>query len=115
MIDVSRDSQTLAIEKIQEMVDQAVGAKADTVTIEYAKEGGLEVFFMTGNTGVGGILVDQTLEMAVMTLIYERAGLEENSYGMLQWESYGQNLEIRVEEFDSFGETAYTLTFPNGR
>ncbi len=34
---------------------------------------------------------------------------------MLHWESRGQKLEIGVEEYDSFGETAYTLTFPKGR
>jgi hypothetical protein len=47
-----------------------------------------------------------------MTLIYEQAGLEEKSCGVLQWECHGQNLEINVEEYDSFGETAYKLTFP---
>ena len=112
MIDVLRDSQTLAIEKMQEIVDQAVDTIADAVTIEFAKEGGLEVLFVVGNMSVGGILVDRTLEAAIMTLIHERAGLEKKPCGVMHWESHGQNLEIRVEEYDSFGETAYTLTFP---
>ena len=79
--------------------------------LEFAKEGGLEVFFMVGYTGVGGILVDQTLEAEFMGLIHERAGLEEKPTGVMQWESHGQILEIQVEEYESFGETAYTLTF----
>jgi hypothetical protein len=115
MIDKPRDTETLAIAKMQEIVDEAVDAGVDAVTIEFAKEGGLEVLFVFGNTSIGGILVDRTLEAAVMTLIYERAGLEEKPGGVIHWESHGQNLEIRVEEYDSFGETAYTLTFSKGR
>ena len=115
MIDVTRDVKPLAIAKMQEIMDQAVDIGANTVTIEFAKECGLEVFFMVGHTGGGGILVDRTLEAEVMGLIHERAGLEEKPAGMMHWESHGQNLEIRVEEYDSFGEKAYTLTFPKGR
>jgi hypothetical protein len=115
MIDVPRDSQKLAIAKMQEIVDQAVEGSADAVTIEFAKEGGLEVLFVFGNTSVGDILVDKALETAVITLIHERAGLEDDPCGVMHWESHGQNLEIIVEEYDSFGETAYALTFPKGR
>ncbi len=114
MIDVRRDPESLAIAKMQEIVDQAVDSGADSVTIEFAKEGGLEVLFTFGNTGVGDILVDRTLEAEVMTLIHDRAGLEDEASGVLHWESGGQRLKIMVEEYDSFGETAYTLTFPKG-
>ncbi len=112
MIDVPKDSQALANAKMQEILDRAINAGADAVTIEFAKEGGLEVLFVFGNTGVGDTLVERSLEAEVMTLIYEQAGLEEKSCGVLQWECHGQNLEINVEEYESFGETAYTLTFP---
>ncbi len=115
MIDVPRDSKPLAITKMQEIVDQAVDINADAVTIEFAKEGGLEVHFVVGYTGVGGILVDRTLEEAVMGLIHERAGLDEKPTGVTHWESHGQNFDIRVEEYENFGEIAYTLTFPKGR
>jgi len=115
MIDKPRDTETLAIAKMQEIVDEAVDAGVDAVTIEFAKEGGLEVLFVFGNTSFGGILVDRTLESEVMGLIHERAGLEEKPAGVMHWEPHGQNLEIRVEEYESFGETAYTLTFPKGR
>jgi hypothetical protein len=112
MVDLMRDSQTLAIKKMKEIVDQAVNIMADAVTIEFAKEGGLEVLFVVGDTSLEGILVDRTLEAAVMTLIHQRAGLEKRPCGTMHWESQGQNFKIRVEEYDSFGETAYTLTFP---
>lgn len=112
MIKVGRDSQTLAIKKMQEIVEQAVSISAETVTIEFAKEGGLEVLFGVGNMSVGGILVERRLEAAVMTLIHERAGLEKKPSGMMRWEFQGQDLKIRVDEYDSFGETAYKLKFP---
>jgi hypothetical protein len=115
MIDRPRDNEILAIAKMQEIIDEAVDAEVDAVTIEFAKEGGLEVIFMVGNTGVGGILVDRILETEVMGLIHERAELEEKTAGVMHWESHGQNLEIRVEQYDSFGENAYTLTFPKLR
>jgi len=111
MMKLPRDSKTLAIKKMQEIVDRAVDISADAVTIEFAREGGLEVLFVVGDTGFGGILVDRTLEAAVMTLIHQRAGLEKRPYGTMHWESQGQDFKIRVEEYDSFGETAYTLTF----
>lgn len=112
MIDLTRDSQALASAKMQEILDRATNAGADALTIEFAKEGGLEVLFVFGNTGVGDILVERSLETEVMTLIYEQAGLEEKSCGVLKWECHGQNLEINAEEYNSFGETAYKLTFP---
>ncbi len=113
MINVPEDPQALAIEKMQEILDQAIDAGADAVTIEFAKEGGLEVLFVFGNTGIGDIFVEQSLEAEVMTLIYEQSGLEDKSYGVLHWKCHGKSLEFNVEEYESFGETAYKLKFPN--
>ena len=73
MIDIPEDSKKLAIEKIQQIVDQAIDAKSDAVTIEFAKEGGLEVLFEFGSTSIGNIFVDQADESAVMILICERS------------------------------------------
>ncbi len=112
MVEQARMSHGPGVSKMQEIVDEAVGSGADAVTVEYAKEGGLEVIFMFGNRGVGGILVDRSLQGEVMGLIHDRAGMEEEVTGVLHWESHGRELEIEVEEYDSFGETAYTLTFP---
>lgn len=114
MIDVRRDPESLAVAKVQEIVDRAVETGADSVSIEFAQEGGLEVIFMFGNTGFGDILVGPDLEAEVMQLIYDRAGLENQAKGVLHWTSRGRGLKILVEEYDSFGETAYTLAFPKG-
>jgi hypothetical protein len=45
-----------------------------------------------------------------MNLIHEKAELKEKPSGLLHWPAYGKHLDIRVEEYDSFGETAFTLT-----
>ena len=41
MIDVRRNPERLAIAKVQEIVDRVIHSGADSVTIEFAKEGGL--------------------------------------------------------------------------
>ena len=106
MIDIPEDSKKLSIEKIHHIVDQAIDSNSDAVTIEFAKEGGLEVLFEFGSTSIGNIFVDQAHESAVMTLICDRSGLDESPCGVLHWESLGQNLEILVEDYDCFGVTA---------
>ena len=112
MVDIRKDSKKVAIEKIQQIVDQAFESKADAITIEFAKEGGLEVLYEFGSTSLGNIFVDRAHEAAVMTLICDRSGLGKSPCGVLHWESHGKNLEIQVEEYDSFGETALRLIFP---
>ncbi len=59
MIDVPKDSQAPASANIHELLDRAIDACADAVTIEFAKEGGLEVLFVFGNMGVGDLLVER--------------------------------------------------------
>ncbi len=112
MSDFQGKLKKTATEKIQQIIDQAIAFKADAVTVEFAPEGGLEVIFVFGNTGIGDIFVDKTHESAVMGLIYENSGLDTKPRGVLQWESQGQDLVIHVEEYDSFGEMALRLVFP---
>lgn len=112
MTNVRKHIEKLALSKLQEIIDEATGTKTDSVEIEYAKEGSLEVTFMSGNIGFAGILVNRELESAIMTLIHERSGMKNTASGMLHWGSRGKNLEILVEEYENFGETAYKLTFP---
>ena len=111
MIEIQKNSENLAVLKLQQIVDKAVISEADAVTIEFAKEGGLEVLFQFGSTSIGNIFVERELEEIVMSLIFERSGLEESPSGLLHWESRGKNLKIKVEEYDSFGETALKLIF----
>jgi len=110
-----RNQRNEALRKLEKIVDEAVDSGATSITIEYAKEGGLDVCFMFGNTGVGGILVDRALESEVLNLIHERAGLKDKSRGLVHWTSEGKQLEIIVEEYDNFGEVAYRLKLKKGK
>lgn len=112
MNDNKKDPKNVAINILQQIVDRAVHSKADAVTIEFAKEGGLEVLFEFGSTGIGNIFVDRKHEEDVMTLICERSGLDESPHGLLHWKSKGKNLKIKVQEYENFGEMALKLIFP---
>ena len=115
MTNTPKKPEALAAEKLGDIVDRAVEAGADAITVEFWKEGGLEVMFKFGNVGVGGVFVDRQLQSHVMTLIHERAGLETKPTGQLLWRSHGRDLKIRVEEYEDFGETAYRLKLPKTR
>ena len=84
--------------------------KADAVEFEYGREG-LEVFYVFGNTGVGSVLTDQEVVGAVITDIIEGAGLEEKTEGKMSVDLLGKVRTITVEERESFGESAFRLTF----
>lgn len=107
-----KDLKKQAISAIQEIIDQAIDIGASKVEIEFSNESGLEVIFISGNIGIGEILVDKALESTVLELIYKRSGMEDATYGVLLWESHGHKYKIQVEEYNSFGETAFRLTFP---
>jgi hypothetical protein len=107
-----KDFEKQAILTLQEITDQAIDIGASKVEIEFSKEGGLEVIFISGNVGIGEIHVDESLESAVMELIFDRSGMENAACGVLLCESHGYNHKIQVEEYTSFGETAFRLTLP---
>lgn len=111
-MDKEKDFEKQATSAIQEIIDHAIDIGADKVEIEFSKEGGLEVIFISGSIGIDGIIVDTSIESTVMELIYERSGMEDAIYGVLLCESHGHTYKIQVEEYNSFGETAFRLTFP---
>ena len=95
---------------LQQILEDALKGKANAVEFEYVSEG-LEVSYMFGNTGVGSILTDREVIRAVTTDIVENAGLEEKTKGKISIDLLGKIRTITVEEWDSFGESAFRLTF----
>jgi hypothetical protein len=102
------DTQTRAEQQFQSYLDEAVGAGADAILLEYVPER-LEVCFMLGDTGAGRVLKDSKLAGDLMQLVAKRAGLNAKSRGTMTWASHGQPVRIAVEEYDSFGECAFRL------
>ena len=110
-----KDFRNEALRKIEEIINKAVVTGADSITIEYAKEGGLEVCFMFGNTGVGEIFIDRALQSQVMKLIHETAYSRDRSRAVMHCTHRGRQLDILFEEYDNFGETAFRLILGTGR
>jgi hypothetical protein len=93
------------------ILDRAVEAGADAVEFEYASGGGLEVTSMSGNTGMGELLRDRDLERTLMTSIIKSTGVRASRRGRMTTTLRGHEYTIFAESYDSFGETAFRLTF----
>jgi hypothetical protein len=101
--------------RLAEVIREAVVNGADGITVEFAKEGGLEVCFMFGNTGIGGVLVPRELESAVMEIIAEKAGLGDGARGTMLWKVNRQDVRIDVTQYENFGESAFDLAICSRR
>jgi hypothetical protein len=101
-------SKIQAIQKLKEILEDAVEAGADSVTLEYVSEG-IEVCYMFGNMGLGAVLIDQEFESEVVGYIVEKAKLDRRSQGKLQMNLKGKQYSILVKEYDHFGESAFEI------
>jgi len=109
------DDQTdEALQKLQQMLEEAVGAGADSIELKYVAEG-LEVMYVLGSTGSGDVIGDRVLASGIIRLIIDRAKLARRSRGVMNWTLLGKQYNITVEEYDSFGESAFRLTLGKPR
>ena len=102
------DQGDRALQKLQQMLEEAVSAGADSIELEYVAEG-LEVMYMFGSTGSGDVIDDRVLASGIIGLIVDRAKLARKSRGVMNWTFFGRQYNITVEEYDSFGESAFRL------
>jgi hypothetical protein len=108
------DSKEKTLQKLQQMLEEAVSAGADSIELEYVAEG-LEVMYVLGSTGSGDVIDDRVLASGIMRLIVDRAKLARRSRGVMNWTLFGKQYNITVEEYDSFGESAFRLMFGKPR
>lgn len=97
-----------AIAYLDEVLREAVEAGADTVELEPVAEG-LEIGVLASGSGIGTVLKDLDLAMALIDLIIVRAGLEQWTKGKMTWNVLGEDRRIAVEEYHSFGGSCYRL------
>ena len=102
------DQRDKALQKLQQVLEEAVSAGADSIELEYVAEG-LEVMYASGSTGSGDVIDDRALASGIIRLIVERARLARKSHGVMNWTLLGKQYNIAVEEYDSFGESAFRL------
>jgi hypothetical protein len=102
-------NSTKAFQELVRMLEEAVRAGAHSVGLEY-KGRDLMVFHNFGNTGLGASRIPQELQQDVIAALVKGAGLSGKSKGKMKVRLLGKDYEAVVEEYDSFGESAYNLT-----
>ena len=89
------------------ILEEAIDAGANVVELEYV-DSGLEACYMSGNIGIG-TLIKPELEGEVISIIVKKAKLGKRPSGKMQMELNGEKHSIIVEEYESFGESAFKL------
>jgi len=102
------DQGDRALQKLQQVLEEAVSAGADSIELEYVAEG-LEVMYTFESTGSGDVIGDRVLASGIIRLIIDRAKLARRSRGVMNWRLLGKQYNIAVEEYESFGESAFRL------
>jgi hypothetical protein len=101
--------ENAAYQELVRVLEQAVQAGVDSVGLEY-KGRELMVFHHAGPVGLGAGRIAEDMQQAVIEELVNRAGLSRKSKGKMQVTLLGKEFEVGVEEYDSFGESAYNLT-----
>jgi hypothetical protein len=108
MSDNTENSAT-AFQELVRVLEEAVEAGVYTIGLEY-KGRELIVFHQNGPLGFGATRISEDMQQAVIEELVKGAGLTRKSRGKMQVRLLGKEYEVIVEEYDSFGESAYNLT-----
>ena len=103
-----------AFQELVRVLEEALRVGTHSVGLEY-KGRDLMVFHQAGPLGLGAGRIPQELQQEVIAELVERAGLSRRSRGKMQVSLLGKEYEVVVEEYDSFGESAYNLTLKEGK
>lgn len=98
-----------AYHELIRVLEQAVQAGVTSIGLEY-KGRELMVFHQAGPVGLGAGRIAEDMQQAVIEELVKRAGLARKSKGKMQVTLLGKEFEVAVEEYDSFGESAFNLT-----
>jgi hypothetical protein len=110
---LKRMSENILATGLEAIIENAIEGNATAVELEYV-DGGLEIMIMFGNSGIGTVMEDGELIEETIGMLIEKAGLEEETRGEMEWQYKGKMYRIRVQEYENFGETAYRLKFVKG-
>lgn len=102
------DNSTAAFQELVCVLEDAVRTGVDSIEMEY-EDGEWIVYFRVGNTGLGGSRFSPELQWDVIAELSKRAGLSRKPKGKMQVRLLGKDYEAIVEEYDSFGESAYNI------
>ena len=68
-----------------------------------------------GHTGIGAVPIPEELQEAVIREIVRRAKLTHKPTGTMLLTLLGNEYEVFVKQYDSFGESAFTLRLTKAR
>lgn len=110
------ETKSAGLRQLTLLLEKAVDTGADSVHLEYA-DGGLEVWYMLGNTGVGDFLTNRDLIGKLIQCIVSKAKMKNKLRGRFQLSLRAKEYTIVVEEGESFGEATFSLsiTKPKGK
>ena len=103
-----------AFRELVRMLEEAVLTGADSVGLEW-EDRDLVVYLYFGNTGLGAVSIPRDLQCSVLGELVERANLTRKPKGRMQVNLLGKDYMVTVNEYESFGESAFTLTLKKAK
>jgi len=97
-----------AYQEIIRVLEQAVQAGVASISVEW-KGRELMIFHQDGPVGIGAARINEGMQQTVIEELINRAGLSRKSKGKMHVTLLGREFEVVVEEYDSFGESAFNL------
>lgn len=93
-----------------ELLERALQGGAEGLDLEFDSSGALEVYAVSGASGIGQVIGDKQLGWGLMRTIARTKKGRTMRLPLL-----GEMVTIRVGERDHFGEPAYELRFGKAR
>lgn len=111
MMSTSKQAQGMTL---QSLIETACRQGADTIRMEYVTEG-LEVTYARRGLSIYYVVTNREAIRTIVGELVSQAGLEHKARGKFKFVYDGREYEIRAEEYDSFGESAFRLTLKRAR
>ena len=100
---------TPAFLELTRILEDSVREGVMSLSLEW-KGRELMVFYQAGMVGLGAARISAGLQGAVIEELIGRADLASKTCGKMQMTLLDAEFDIVVEEYDSFGESAFNLT-----
>jgi hypothetical protein len=97
-----------AYQELVRVLEQAVSRRAYPPSASTTR-------VQAGPVGLGAGRIAEDMQQAVIEELVKRTGLARKSKGKFQVMLSGREFEVVVEEYDSFGESAFSLSLKSGK
>jgi hypothetical protein len=108
------DNSAKALRELIRVLEETVKAGADCLELEW-EDRDLVAYQYLGHTGIGAVAIPQDLQEAVVKEIVRRAKLSRTPTGTMLLTLLGNEYDVFVKQYDSFGEAAFTLRLNKAR